>query len=281
LDSPLDSFIRLTDAAGRLVALNDDREDLGAGVNTHHADSQVMTRLPADGTFFVHVTDTARQGGPDYTYRLRLSLPRPDFALRVVPSSASVRGRSTTTVSVHALRKDGFAGPIRLTLMSPPRGLSASPVTLVATQAVARLTVRCDLPETGKPVDLVVVGTATIGDREIQHLAVPAEDRMQAFLWRHLVPAEDLKLLAYNPTNQPPPRRIAPTLPAPLRATNANPAVATSSYPGTNTTPSTPKPQFSPQQVATRLRQLKLLYEEGLLTDPFYLAKVAECEALK
>ena len=37
--------------------------------------------------------------------------------------------------------------------------------------------------------------------------------------------------------------------------------------------------KFTKQQVAGRLRQLKLLYEEGLLTEKFYNAKVAECEA--
>lgn len=38
------------------------------------------------------------------------------------------------------------------------------------------------------------------------------------------------------------------------------------------------KPKFTKQQITGRLRQLKLLYEDGLLTDDFYAAKVAECE---
>ncbi len=38
------------------------------------------------------------------------------------------------------------------------------------------------------------------------------------------------------------------------------------------------KPKFTKQQVAGRLRQLKLLFEEGLLTEDFYARKVAECE---
>ena len=41
------------------------------------------------------------------------------------------------------------------------------------------------------------------------------------------------------------------------------------------------KPKFNKQQLAGRLRQLKLLYEDGLLTDAFYDAKVSECEALQ
>jgi hypothetical protein len=39
------------------------------------------------------------------------------------------------------------------------------------------------------------------------------------------------------------------------------------------------KQRFSKQQVAYRLRQLKLLYEDGLITEDFYARKVAECEA--
>ena len=63
LDSPLDSVLRVTDAAGKVVAYNDDNEDAGSGVNTHHADSYAMFELPADGTYFVHLGDVARQGG--------------------------------------------------------------------------------------------------------------------------------------------------------------------------------------------------------------------------
>jgi hypothetical protein len=43
--------------------------------------------------------------------------------------------------------------------------------------------------------------------------------------------------------------------------------------------PAPGKPKFTKQQVSGRLRQLKLLYEEGLLTDEFYEARVKECEA--
>lgn len=43
--------------------------------------------------------------------------------------------------------------------------------------------------------------------------------------------------------------------------------------------PNAGKPLFSKAQVVGRLRQLKLLFEEGLLTDEFYEAKVSECEA--
>ena len=60
LDSPLDSMLKLTDQDGRVLAFNDDHSDPGCGLNTHHADSYLMAKLPADGPYFVHVGDTAQ-----------------------------------------------------------------------------------------------------------------------------------------------------------------------------------------------------------------------------
>ena len=140
LESPLDSVLKLTDAAGKLLAISDDREDPEAGVNTHDADSYLMVKLPADGTYYVHLGDTARNGGEEYAYRLRISAPQPDFALRVVPSSVGVRSKTTAAVSVHAIRKDGFAGPIKLRLEGPAGGiLVISRHADAGTQAVAQL----------------------------------------------------------------------------------------------------------------------------------------------
>jgi hypothetical protein len=277
LDSPLDSVIKLTDANGAVLAFNDDHEDLCAGPNTHQADSYLMTRLPADGTYLVHLGDTARQGGEEFAYRLRISAPQPDFALRVVPSSISLRGKSTATVSVHVQRRDGCASPIKLVLKDPPPGFSALPVTLSGTQTVARLTIKCELVATKVPVNLDIVGRAKIGEMEITHEAVPAEDRMQAFLWRQLVPATDLKVLVFDPSDALPRKRVALVRPSPAStnsaaATNATLASA-ASVAG--------KPQFTKQQIAGRLRQLKALFEEGLLTDEFYDEKVAECDAVQ
>jgi hypothetical protein len=272
LDSPLDSVLKLTDAAGKLLTWNDDHEDLGSGVNTHHADSYLRTTLPADGAYYVHLGDTVRNGGEEYAYRLRISDAQPDFALRVVPSSISLRSKSTAQVSVYGIRKDGLIGPIKLSLRDPPPGFSAEPVSLTGTQEVARLIIKTTLAETAESVNLTVGGKAKAGEQEVSHDAVPAEDRMQAFLWRHLVPAAELKAQVFNPNAAPPPKRVPRARPPATPDTNAT-VVATKAVPG--------KPKFTKQQVAGRLRELKLLFEEELLTDDFYDLKVAECEAAR
>jgi hypothetical protein len=239
-------------------------------VNTHDADSYLMADLPADGTYYVHLGDTARHGGEEYAYRLRISAPRPDFALRVVPTSFSMRSNGKAGMRVLADRKDGFTGPIKLSLKAPPKGFSSPSGSVPAAKDVGWLGVKAGVVDTKRSVSLSVEGRAKIDGRDVVHAAVPAEERMQAFLWRHLVPADDLKLLVFNPSYEPPPKRVPPARPpAPVEATPPAPSADTAAV----------KPKFTKKQVAGRLRQLKLLYEEGLLTDDFYDKKVAECEA--
>ena len=269
LDSPLDSVLKLTDAAGKLLALNDDHEDVEAGLDTHDADSYLWVKLPADGSYYVHLGDTACQGGEEYTYRLRLSAPRPDFALRVVPSSVSFRSQGYGSVTVYGIRKDGFNGPIKLALKDPPPGFSAYPITLLPGQSVTRLGVKTDLVDSKQPITLAVEGRAKIDGREVAHDAVPAEDRMQAFLWRHLVPAAELKAVVVDPSYVPAKKRTPHITPS---ATPVKPTVVAADA-------TAAKPKFTKKQVAGRLRELQLLFEEGLLTDAFYNEKVAECEA--
>lgn len=267
LDSPLDSFIKITDARGNVIAFNDDNEDPEAGSNTHDADSYRMLKLSVTGPYYVHVGDTARLGGEEYAYRLRISSPRPDFALRIVPSSVNMRSRSSATITVNAIRKDGFNAPIQLVLKAPPAGFAATPVQLTPAQPMARLTVRTDRVSTPQPVSLCIEGRTKTQDGLVAHVAVPAEDRMQAFLWRHLVPAQELQALVFDPSSQPPTTRI-PRTPRPAVTPTTLPAPAAAT-----------RPAFTKQQVASRLRQLKMLFEDGLLTDDFYHEKVRECEA--
>ncbi len=209
LDSPLDSLLKITDSSGQVLAINDDREDPGSGLNTHHADSYLMLKLPADGDYFVSIGDTAHNGGEAYGYRLRISPPQPDFALRVVPSSVAMRSKSTGFATVFVLRKDGFKDPIKLNLKNAPEGLTALPVTATGTQESVRLNLKTTLVDTKEPVELYVEGVAQVGDEKLARQAVPAEDRMQAFLWRHLVPAQDFRLLVFNPNSVPPPKRAS------------------------------------------------------------------------
>ncbi len=194
LNSPLDSVLKLTDASGKQLVFNDDCEDRGSGLNTHHADSYLRTKLPADGNYFLHLGDAQHHGGPEYAYRLRLGPPQPDFELRIVPSSINARGGATIPVTVYALRKDGFTGEIALALKDAPDQFRLGGARIPVNQDQVRLTLTFPTEAPREGFSLNLEGRAKIQDREIVRPVVPADDMMQAFFYRHLVPAKELKV---------------------------------------------------------------------------------------
>jgi len=262
LNSPLDSVLKLTDARGTLLAVNDDCEDLEAGTNTHYADAYLTFKLPADGTYYVHLGDIARAGGEEYAYRLRIGEPEPDFALRVMPSSVLLRKGGSNTVTVFIDRKDGFADPVTLSLKDPPPGISAGGAVIAGSEPVAKLTIRADSGVKPGLFDLTVEGRWQMDSYEVVREAVPAEDRMQAFLWRHLVPAQDLKAIVPDPSSDSSSRpRAKPVAKAPAKPAEGG-----------------AQPKFDRSQVAGAVQRVTRLYEEGLLSEEFYRAKLAEYE---
>lgn len=190
LGSPLDSILKVLDRQGRLLAANDDHEDPGAGLTTHHADSRLHFRVGEKGPFYIRLADAQNKGGEAYAYRLRISHEHPDFKLRVVPSTINARAGAIVPITVYAMRQDGFAGDIALELKGAPEGFTLSGGWVPGDQD----RVQCTLTVPSKPEKRVsrlrLEGQAQIGDRKVIRQAVPAEDRMQAFIYHHLVPSE-------------------------------------------------------------------------------------------
>jgi hypothetical protein len=260
LGSPFDSFVKVTGPDGKVIALNDDHFDAGSGLNTDHADSYLLLNLPADGKYLIHVGDTRRHAGKEYAYRLRISQPQPDFALRLIPSRICIPSKASAAVTVFALRKDGYNGPIELRFKDLPEGLESPGATLAANQEAVELVLKTSLAAMEKPVNVTVVGTAKIGDRDVLHEAVPAEDKMQAFLWRHLLPAETLPALVFDPSYQPSADRIRPSIRDEDRPKDVQPTLQKSS-------------------VDWYLRQIEGLYQDWFFTDAFANREIANIEA--
>jgi hypothetical protein len=194
LESPLDSELRLTDAAGKQLAFNDDYEDKGAGLQTQYADSYLTATLPAAGAYYLWLEDAQHQGGPEFAYRLRVSQPRPDFALRVVPSSLAVRGGMSVPLTVYALRRDGFSNAITLSLKDAPAGFKLNGGPVPTNQDQVRLSLMAPAAADPGVLKLGVEGHALIHGEDVVRPAVPAEDMMQAFAYRHLVPSKELEV---------------------------------------------------------------------------------------
>ncbi len=198
LGSPLDSVVWLSDVSGQVVAWNDDHmicegvlhPDLGS--LTHHADSYLSLQLPQSGSYVLTLGDAQGAGSEAHSYRLRTGPPRPDFALCTTPSSLSMYYGRVVPLTVHALRKEGFDGEIRVALAGAPAGfvLRGGVIPAGSTRVTMTLTGPIEVP--GGPVALRLEGRAAIGGQPVTRPVVPAEDMMQAFLWRHLVPSQEL-----------------------------------------------------------------------------------------
>ena len=198
LGSPLDSLLRLKDTSGATLTWNDDAEAKQGQVRTdrgeltHHADSYLLAKIPADGVYAVHLSDAQAQGSPAHAYRLRIGPPQGDFELLACPSSLNIVPGMAAPLTVYAVRRDGFDGPITLSLRGGPEGFSLAGGTIPSGSSSVRLTVTAPRSRLDRPVALRIEGTATIAGEAVVRTAGPADDQMQAFLYEHLVRADEL-----------------------------------------------------------------------------------------
>ena len=188
----MDSVLELFDTAGGRLVFNDDHEDKFDDLRTHHADSLIRFTLPAEGIYYVRLGDAQQHGGREYAYRLRLSEPRPDFELRVVPSCINAISWRLNPIAVYALRKDGFNGEIALRFKDDPFGLVLSGGVVPEGQDQARLTLAVAPLLSADPIHPCLEGRALIDGKPVVHQAVPADEMTQAFFYKHVVPANDL-----------------------------------------------------------------------------------------
>lgn len=200
LDSPLDSVLTVTDAKGGRLGQNDDYVDERFPLVTHQADSRLSVKFAAAGDYLVRLADAQGKFGPDYAYRLVISQPRPDFALMVLPDNPRVAPGDQAVLSVHAIRRDGFDGEIRLSLKDLPPGFTAGGATVGPKEADARFTITA--PADAKPGQILrptLQGRATIDSRDVVHDSLPAEQLMQAFSYIYRIPTEEFLLQVLAP----------------------------------------------------------------------------------
>lgn len=189
LYSPLDSVLCLTDRRGKAVVYNDDYEDKSWPLITHHADSRILST--GKGAQYLSIGDAQGRGGPEFVYRLYIRPPRPDFDLRVTPSSVTARPGSHVPITVHAIRKDGFDEDIALGLDGAPKGFGLSGAWVPGKSNKIRLTLQVPPAASREPYTLQLVGHSMSRGKSISRPAFPAEAWTQAFILEHVVPTKD------------------------------------------------------------------------------------------
>lgn len=167
LGSRMDSVLEVRDASGHVVAQNDDAVG---------KDSRLQFSPPATADYVACVFDRAHGGGPDYTYRLRIAPPRPDFRLSFYPARIAVGQGGRTALTVTANRIDGFDGQIDLALQGLPSGVSVLGQSRIAAGADTGVIV-LSAPSDARPVFGAVTldGSASLDGKVLARTARPLD----------------------------------------------------------------------------------------------------------
>lgn len=201
LGSPLDSVLELLDASGKIIASNDDHPDPAAGLVTHQADSYLLCTNLVPGRYLVRVRDAQGRAGLDHTYLLRISEPRPDFTVLVAPASLTLRPAGGASFTAHVIRRDGFSEEVQLLIAEAPAGvmLEGGLIPAGAHQAPVSVRVRPGAIPVFTPFPIKLAARAGAGSNQLVRTVLPADEMMQAFAYRHLVPASELVAVMVRP----------------------------------------------------------------------------------
>jgi hypothetical protein len=249
LGSPLDALVSVTDASGKVVATQDDRQrsdrepPVVRAVASFQAldDPLVDFTAPAAGEFVVSIEDVFLRGGKPFAYRLELAPPPADFELLAQPGRAlaapnaqagqpqnqqvfqEYAGQGTGSLSldrggqgevvVRALRS-GYNGPIELTVEGLPPGVQSAPATIATgqTQAVIGFRSAFDADSTARFVR--IVGKATIGQSAVTR---PADHPLiLSSLPTNGAARHDVATVAIGISSQRPPLALQAELAVPL-----------------------------------------------------------------
>jgi len=89
-------------------------------------DSRLTFVAPADGTYFIRVSDVRGFSGDNFTYELTIRRPQPDFSVKLTGDKPTVNAGSGKPFTVKAERSDNFNGPIRIDIADVPPGFQVT-----------------------------------------------------------------------------------------------------------------------------------------------------------
>ncbi|MEX2288624.1 MAG: hypothetical protein WD648_16115 [Planctomycetaceae bacterium] len=160
--SPCDLVLELYKADGAKVAEADDAGD---------TDAVLKYAFPDDGDYTLLAVDRANRGGSRFAYRIESAPTRAGFALSASADQINVPAGGTAMLTVGAVR-DGYDGPIAVSVVDLPAGVTTVPTVIGPAQKSVVLTLQ-STPEAaaGKAMPIRVVGTAKIGDADFQATA--------------------------------------------------------------------------------------------------------------
>jgi hypothetical protein len=138
-------------------------------------------QVPQDGSYRILIRDlyNRSRGNPRFVYRLSIRREQPDFRLVAVAESPRINGGrvflwntllrkdGAVPIRVVAFRRDGFKGPIELSVEGLPAGVTAPDVIIGSGQTSAYLLLSGGDSVTDWAGVISIVGKASIGEVEV------------------------------------------------------------------------------------------------------------------
>ncbi|HQU42506.1 MAG TPA: PPC domain-containing protein, partial [Pirellulales bacterium] len=190
LGSPVDALVTVREAGGKELLSLDDRQPVPReppvvrAIATPPIDDPLGEfTATVEGDYYLAIEDRYGNGGPEYAYRLELSPAAADFELVVQPAIANAAppaGRrngpvqatyagigsgslsldrgGTGSLVVRAFR-NGYIGPIELSVEGLPEGVRASAATIAAGQNEATINLAADFAAVSSASLVRIVGS--------------------------------------------------------------------------------------------------------------------------
>ncbi len=193
--SPMDTYLEVLDKDGLKLAENDDDATYKwLGTITHHSDSFISFKAPKAGTYFARIRDIQGKGGQAFGYRLRLSRPLPDFEVYALPAGVVVPKGGSGWISLRAVRKEGFKGDIRVFPSAESQDIRLSSSVIPDGKNEIKASFSCSGSAEGSTRPLELMAGSTNGNAIVIHHVTAAEELMQAFAWKHIVPVNSMQI---------------------------------------------------------------------------------------
>ena len=194
LDSPLDSYLSVSDSSGKILAFSDDYEDASCPYVTHHADSKILFAAPYTGEYIIRVRDASDKYSPYHAYRLYAGPAKPDFKLISERSSVNLSPGATDSFTVKLHRQNGFDGNVKIRAKGLPKGWKIAGAEIPRGADCAEITLTAPDYSPKEIFYPQFFGESGKGALKITRKMVPADNMMQAFYYWHQVPSQTFRV---------------------------------------------------------------------------------------
>ncbi|MCW3052568.1 MAG: Bacterial pre-peptidase C-terminal domain [Chthonomonadales bacterium] len=171
IGSRIDGQVRVLNAAGKEIAINDDAPDLGK-------DARLAFTAPAEGDYTVEVSNVEEVLGSDCYYRLKASRVQPDFQLSIATDSLTVPTGGTISLPVTLERIGGFQDAVEVKAEGLPEGVTARTGALAAGKTTLEITLTVAPGAMIAASGIHLIGVASIGGHVVSHEA-PAWEKYE------------------------------------------------------------------------------------------------------